>query len=385
MSQCPNCQAEYTPDPEQRFCDECGTSLVQENVAAGTDTQTGLPSGPTQESMTPMAPTQNPLSEPAPTPAPEAPAAAPAGVKNVVVGEGNISGQNVSIRHEVTVEYCAAGAEQIIPGSPKFMCQECHRSPVCDRHFDAKQKICDICVERQSVACSLCGQQVPTDQTFTCKKCRRVAGTDHLDATRDLCSDCSAQWSGVVESMEKDEVVITTDGTVAGKEDVELVDGVLKTKEGDAVATIKENVWYAKPKQWYRIKPKMLRREQQAMGRFYESMKLANTSLGDLYWLGPVTTWQGNEYQVRLQYPGSFPYRPPKAYVMEPKIEKSRHIYEDGHLCLFHRDDKTWEPGTTAATVMSWVSLWLHCYEAWEETGIWPRREHDEVVIETTY
>jgi len=101
------------------------------------------------------------------------------------------------------------------------------------------------------------------------------------------------------------------------------------------------------------------------MRRFYPALQLQNDPCGDLFWQGAVTPWTGNDYEIQLRYSDSFPYRPPKAYVINPKIEQSRHIYPDGHLCLFHKDDKAWEPDTTGATVMSWISLWLHCYEVW--------------------
>ena len=114
-------------------------------------------------------------------------------------------------------------------------------------------------------------------------------------------------------------------------------------------------------------------------------MKSLENRQGDFCWEGPVSTWFGNEYEVRLRYPTNYPFLPPKAFVTNPKIEQSRHIYEDGHLCLFHKDDKVWQPETTGATVMSWVALWLHCYERWVETGEWPRREHDTLVITTNY
>ena len=121
------------------------------------------------------------------------------------------------------------------------------------------------------------------------------------------------------------------------------------------------------------------------MHRFYPDLKLYKTREDDRFWQGMLATWSGKQYEVRLRYPPNFPFRPPKAYVVNPKIEQSRHIYEDGHLCLFHKDDRTWQPGTTAATMMSWVALWLHCYEVWEETGDWPRREHDQLVVKTAY
>ena len=368
MANCPHCLAEYIPDPQQQFCSDCGKSLEESSTA--TDLVSGA--GDPVETQTG---TERTVPSPAPT-----------GIeRTMVVGEGNIVGDTVSIRHEIAVEFCASGAERIYEGRMTFRCPECQRAPVCERHFDEARKMCSTCIEGPTVSCSLCGERLPTDQTFTCSKCLRVAGIDHRDTRRNWCTDCNTQWAVVVESMDKGKVVITGEGAVVGKEEVELVNNTLMTKDGKPVATIKDTVWYAKPKQWFRVKLKMLRREQQAMRRFYPKMELSTTSEGDLCWDGPVTTWSENEYLIHLRYPDSFPHLPPKAFVVQPKVEKSRQIHDDGHLCLFHKDDKIWQPETTAATVMTWVSLWLHCYEAWQETGNWPRREHDQVVVTPSY
>lgn len=381
MAICPHCQAEYAPGTDQEFCGECGKTLSD---APTTMELPPDPAGPAADvrntvvgegNVVGQSPPDRPLDEP---PAPVA-----GNVRNIVTGEGNIAGQTVNIG--VTGEFCAAGDERIGEGRLTFRCRECQRQPVCEKHYDEDRRMCTICIERQTVTCAFCGDRVPKEETFTCSKCRLVAGLDHNDANKNLCTDCSSKWSTVVDAMENDEVVITPDGAVSAMDDVELVDGGFRTKDGRSVATIKENIWYAKPKQWFRIKPKLLRREQQAMQCFYPGMKLATTRQGDLFWQSPVSTWTGNDYEVALRYPSSFPYLPPKAFVVYPKIEQSRHIYEDGHLCLFHKDDRTWQPETTAATVMTWVSLWLHCYEAWQDTGSWPRREHDEVVVSTSY
>ena len=180
-------------------------------------------------------------------------------------------------------------------------------------------------------------------------------------------------------------VAIADGGNVVTRDDVELKDRILRTKDGRAVATIKENTWYARTRQWHQVRPNLVRRERQAMHRFYPNLNMSTTPTGDLCWQGSVTTWTGNAYEIMLQYPARFPYAPPKAFVVNPKIPQSRHIYKDGHLCLFHKDDKAWQMETTAATMMSWVSLWLHCFEVWQETGTWPRREADDLVITTDY
>ena len=114
-------------------------------------------------------------------------------------------------------------------------------------------------------------------------------------------------------------------------------------------------------------------------------MQIGWTDEGDCCWDGIVKVRSGNEYQIHLRYPHRFPFAPPKAYVINPKIERSRHIYDDGHLCLIHKDDGAWQTNTTAAVVMSWVSLWLHCHEVWKETGDWIRDEADQVEISPTY
>jgi ubiquitin-protein ligase len=365
MANCPHCQTEYTPDSDQEFCNECGKKLASVSTAPDTEA------------------VESPEEQPAPPS--QVSSSTSGGVRTTAVGEHIIAGQNVTVHQGVEVEYCTSGAERIY-GGRSFRCPRCSRSPVCPQHYDEERKLCTSCIEeQQTVACSICGRRVPPDQVFTCGRCRRIAGNDHLDPDRNWCTDCTAQWAGVVEAIAKDEVVITTDGAVSEKDQVELVDRSLRTKDGKPVATIKENIWYARPKQWHRVKPKLLRREQQAMRRFYPKMKMSTTGQEDLCWEGAISTWSGNEYQVLVRYPNSFPYLPPKAFIAEPKIEKSRHIYEDGHLCLFHKDDKTWQPETTAATVMSWVSLWLHCYEVWQETGEWPRREHDQIVVAPAY
>ena len=187
------------------------------------------------------------------------------------------------------------------------------------------------------------------------------------------------------ERLNRSEIVIDPMGQVVDKSKVRTKDGTLVTDTGERVANIKDTIWYARPKQWHEIKPRLLQREQQAVASMYPGMKLGTTRAGSKFWSGVLTTNTGNTYAVRIQYPPNFPYLPPKAYVTNPKIEESRHIYKDGHLCLFHKDDKVWQAQTTAATVVSWTALWLHCYEAWQDTGEWPRPERDQVVVKTSY
>ena len=371
MAQCPHCGVDYTLEPGQKFCDKC---------------RAPLPDTPGAEDLT--------ASQPSPAPAEamistDTESVAPVhGKITSVDNKGNIATRDINIVQEAPKrEFCAVGREEIFSGDRTlFQCPECHRDPVCDHRFNEVRRMCLTCIEGPQIICGLCNDRLAASRTFTCRRCRRIVGADHRDSKREeWCTECSARWDGVVDAIQRDEVGISMDGTVVGRDDVELRNKVLMTKDGKPVATIKENIWYAGPKQWYRVKSRLLQQEQQAMHRFYPNLSLDTISNGDLYWQGVLTTWTGNDYEVQVRYPDAFPYKPPKAYVVSPKIQESRHIYPDGHLCLFHKDDKSWEPKTTAATVMSWVSLWLHCYEVWLETGDWPRREHDEMVITTDY
>ena len=325
MAACPKCNTEYDPSDGLYICGECGTRLTEAPPVAEPQAPTGqhIPEQPTQS-------------------APVSTAETPARSKTNVVGEHNITGDRITIiqgEAAATVQWCKVGNERIGLGEDTFRCPECRKSPICVDHFNPQKAMCHACVK-------------------------------------------SAE---TIEMLNSSEIVIDPMGQVVDKSKVRTKDGTLVTDTGERVANIKDTIWYARPKQWHEIKPRLLQREQQAVASMYPGMKLGTTRAGSKFWSGVLTTNTGNTYAVRIQYPPNFPYLPPKAYVTNPKIEESRHIYKDGHLCLFHKDDKVWQAQTTAATVVSWTALWLHCYEAWQDTGEWPRPERDQVVVKTSY
>jgi hypothetical protein len=310
-------------------------------------------------------------------------AGGPAGNKVIHAGEGTSIGGNQN-NYAAPAKHCLLGGERII-GDRDFMCPDCKRSPLCDKHYDVTLLLCSRCLLEQTVACSLCNERLPAEQMFTCTKCLMVVGKDHLGPYPDLCTKCGDRFGGIVEAMEMDSVGIDATGHVVIGEDVELINGVLQTKAGHPVSTLKKQTWYARVRQWHEVRPSLVRRETQAMHRFYPDFVEGKTSRGEFTWRGSVATWTGNAYDILLRYPASFPSLPPRAFVLNPQIQESRHIYKDGHLCLMHKDDKAWNPRTTGATMVSWASLWLHCYEVWMATGNWPRPEADEIVISPDY
>lgn len=386
MANCPNpkCGWEFTPGPDQKFCIKCKTPLAQRRAASGQGEAVLTASGePLAMAVAPprAGPTQSSGGRT------EAPPPGRGGDKIQTVGEDNtVAGRDIIYNQTIQVEWCAAGDERIEVGERTFRCNKCRRAPVCDRHYDAARRTCSSCVSEDTVFCPLCGDELPRDQTFTCSRCRRIVGMDHHDHNRNWCAECVARDKKLIDSIDQDSVAVSEDGTVVTRDEVYLQDGAFRTKAGDKpVTTMKNHTWYARPRQWHEVRKPLLRRERQAMGRFYSSMELGQAADGDLFWQGPVKTWAGNSYQIMLRYPHRFPYAPPRAFVLEPKIAESRHIYKDGHLCLFHIEDKAWKPEGTAALVMTWVSLWLHCYEVWQETGKWPGKEADTVVNRPEY
>ena len=64
------------------------------------------------------------------------------------------------------------------------------------------------------------------------------------------------------------------------------------------------------------------------MGCFYPEFRMETATDGDLLWEGVVKTWTGNGYEVRFWCADSFPYKPPRPFVVNPKIDESRHIYK---------------------------------------------------------
>lgn len=267
-------------------------------------------------------------------------------------------------------------------------CPRCGRYPMCPRDYDEERRMCAFClaeeVRASTVRCALCGQQVPKVETFECPKCHRVAGKDHLHAATGSCQPCAEDYEKFVARLRGGEVVVLPDGTLGIPEDADadklvVEKGELRTADGAQVARLKDQMWYSP--QWYRLRQRRFQEEQEAMKSFYPQMDLLNTPQGEAYWKGQLITRLGKTYTIEIHYPLAFPYLPPKVYVTNPPIKKSRHIYKDGHLCLFHPDDRAWEASTTAATIVSWVAKWLHCYEVWLATGEWPGRERDQVVV----
>jgi ubiquitin-protein ligase len=125
--------------------------------------------------------------------------------------------------------------------------------------------------------------------------------------------------------------------------------------------------------------------EQKAMMERLPHFRLFKLDDDRMAWSGTLTapprtdTATGNTYEVLLVYPPSFPNQPPSVTPIDPVLEVADadgvrliHQYNDGHMCLYYPNDRTFTPNTTAATVLAVAAAWLFAYEEWQASGRWP-------------
>jgi len=84
--------------------------------------------------------------------------------------------------------------------------------------------------------------------------------------------------------------------------------------------------------------------------------------------VGPTGHLRGAYHVLVLLPPGYGNGVLPRAYVLQPELRTGApHRFTDGSLCLDHSSAFTKK--STIVTFLAWVTVWLHLYEAWLETG----------------
>ncbi|NLL09502.1 MAG: hypothetical protein GX268_01145 [Methanomicrobiales archaeon] len=97
---------------------------------------------------------------------------------------------------------------------------------------------------------------------------------------------------------------------------------------------------------------------------------------GNLVWRGIITSNTDVEYEVWIIYPDNYPYGELRVFILHPDVSDSpKHIYSDGHLCLWYPEDQTYSTKTTPSTVLGITSAWIFCYEEFQRSGEWPGPE----------
>jgi hypothetical protein len=130
-----------------------------------------------------------------------------------------------------------------------------------------------------------------------------------------------------------------------------------------------------------------LRLEAEAMRRHFPGFRLLENDRA-LHWLGKLTAaladatarQSSRTFLVRVAYPALFPYDAPSVVIERPALPADTpHLVAPNEPCLYHPDDGPRSgydrARTTAATLISWTSMWLHALEVWNRSGEWPGAE----------
>jgi hypothetical protein len=151
---------------------------------------------------------------------------------------------------------------------------------------------------------------------------------------------------------------IDTQGGIRVGDNADSSESPVNPETGDPVTRVKDRRWFS----WYHDNPKRLLAENAAMMIRFPGFTLTEPPKG-LTWTGYLKPKGTNRYRIALIYPDNYPYSPPKVWVIDPKINSPKHQNPDGHLCLLHPCDDTWQTNTTAATIVAMASTWIWCYE----------------------
>lgn len=96
----------------------------------------------------------------------------------------------------------------------------------------------------------------------------------------------------------------------------------------------------------------------------------------EIWWTGRLrSALGGRSYLVRVTYPYDFPDDAPNVMILSPELpEGVPHVLSPQRPCLFRGGPRDgYDPGsTTAATLVAWTALWIHAFETWQSTGVWP-------------
>ncbi len=112
-------------------------------------------------------------------------------------------------------------------------------------------------------------------------------------------------------------------------------------------------------------------RQLRGMRAAFPSFAPTFTRRGGIAWNGTLQpTEESPAYRVAIYHE---PDRSPKVRVTDPLLRPGApHLYSDGSLCLYWREDWHWAPhATLAETIIPWTALWLYYYEIWLITGEW--------------
>lgn len=71
----------------------------------------------------------------------------------------------------------------------------------------------------------------------------------------------------------------------------------------------------------------------------------------------------------KIVVPDHYPYDSPRSYAVNWRLD-GPHRYSDTQMCLWQENE--WTPSYTLAYAVAKTYVWIHKYEEWLRSGIWP-------------
>jgi ubiquitin-conjugating enzyme E2 W len=67
--------------------------------------------------------------------------------------------------------------------------------------------------------------------------------------------------------------------------------------------------------------------------------------------------YEGETFEMRMQFPNSYPAKPPSVYFVKPNIPRHEHVYSNGDICL-NIIGRDWNPTISSeAIIVSILSM----------------------------
>jgi antitoxin (DNA-binding transcriptional repressor) of toxin-antitoxin stability system len=102
-----------------------------------------------------------------------------------------------------------------------------------------------------------------------------------------------------------------------------------------------------------------------------------STSISDsreLAFRFPHKLADGSSVEIEIVLPHGYPNTCPRVYAI-PINDTPPHRWQDGALCLYGVMSG-WNPGKhTASSTLTLARQWLRHYDAWRQSGLWPKQE----------
>lgn len=107
--------------------------------------------------------------------------------------------------------------------------------------------------------------------------------------------------------------------------------------------------------------------------KFCKFKWLFNLGHIDFNYGGKTTTRDFSKYRLRIEYrPNKTAPMRIKVFIDSPEMEREKHFWRDGSLCLYKHQNFRWENRMTIREdLFASICTWLYHHEVWLETGVW--------------